>query len=113
MYHLRNEELITRDGSKPDNHSQGLKLMSLGLDSLIAYACAPGTVAYERTTGEKNSIFTKHLLKHIVTPNKDIRMILSAVTHGVIQDSSHMQIPHSCSVLQHENIYLYEQLSGK
>ncbi|CAF5118813.1 unnamed protein product, partial [Rotaria sp. Silwood1] len=76
--------------------------------TLIAFACAPGTMAiYGR--GEENGLFTKHLLKHIKTPNEDIQMILRDVTDGVIEESKSKQIPFVSASLAKKNIYLYSQ----
>ncbi len=62
-YHLRNDELTTRSDSGEGIHPQGFRTMSVGFGSLIVYACAPGTVASDGKKGEKNGLFTKHLLE--------------------------------------------------
>ncbi|CAF4064524.1 unnamed protein product, partial [Rotaria magnacalcarata] len=56
----------------------GFKEMQ-GAGALIAFACAPGIPAIDTPTGQvqRNGLFTKYLLRHIKTPNEDIRMILS------------------------------------
>jgi hypothetical protein len=81
--------------------------------SLIAFACAPGSTAVDGKKGETNGLFTKYLLKHIATPNEDIRMVLSAVTDGVMEESKLDQVPHITSILRHKNICLCEQAPGK
>jgi hypothetical protein len=81
--------------------------MSAGCGSLIVFGCAPGTVASDGETGEQNGLFTKHLLKHLITLNEDIRMILADVTKGVMNES------YSTAVLQQKYIYLNEQSQGK
>ena len=80
--------------------------------SLIALACAPGTIAIDGEEHE-NGLFTKHLLKHIATPNEDILNILRDVTAGVIQESNGNQIPFFSGSLLHKNIYLCEQAKGQ
>ena len=60
--------------------------------SLIAFACAPGTISIDGR-GQRNGLFTKHLLQHITTPNEDIQMILRHVTKGVVEESKSKQIP--------------------
>ncbi|CAF0976568.1 unnamed protein product [Rotaria magnacalcarata] len=58
----------------------GFKEMQ-GAGALIAFACAPGIPAIDTPTGQvqRNGLFTKYLLRHIKTPNEDIRMILSVM----------------------------------
>ncbi|CAF1275226.1 unnamed protein product [Rotaria sordida] len=106
-YHLRNPEGDARDPDASGSKPVGLKAMHKA-GSLIAFACAPGTLAIEGK-GEKNGLFTKHLLKHITTTNEDIRMILSDVTDGVIEESKSKQIPFLSASLSKRNIYLYGQ----
>ncbi|CAF1071090.1 unnamed protein product [Adineta steineri] len=93
-YDLRDQQLQQNGRGEQINHPQGLKPMPVKVGSLIVFACAPGTVADDGEAGETNGLFTKHLLKYIKTPNDDIRMILSDVTDGVIQESKSQQIPH-------------------
>ena len=80
--------------------------------SLIAFACAPGTVAIDGK-GQRNGLFTKHLLKYITIPNEDIRMILSDVTKGVTQESESKQIPFQSVSLEERNIYLCQKQSSR
>ncbi|CAF5126250.1 unnamed protein product [Rotaria sp. Silwood1] len=106
-YHLRNRELDARDADANDPKSIGLKAMHKA-GSLIAFACAPGTIAIDGRE-EKNGLFTKHLLKHIFTPNEDIQMILRDVTKGVKQESKSKQIPFVSASLSEREIYLCYQ----
>ncbi|CAF4419273.1 unnamed protein product, partial [Rotaria magnacalcarata] len=52
-----------------------------GAGALIAFVCAPGIPAIDIPAGQvpRNGLFTKYLLRHIKTPNEDIRMILSVM----------------------------------
>ena len=84
--------------------------MAANVGSLIAFACAPGTIAVD-APGQKNGLFTKYLLKLIPTPNEDIRMVLTDVTDGVMNESNSKQCPYTSAMLRQRNIYLYEQLS--
>ncbi|CAF4120233.1 unnamed protein product, partial [Rotaria sordida] len=106
-YHLRNPEVDARDPDASGSKSVGLKAMSKA-GSLIAFACAPGTIAIEGK-GHRNGLFTKYLLKHITTANEDIRMILSDVTDGVIEESKSKQIPFVSVSLSKKNICLCSQ----
>lgn len=126
-YHLRHTELIIRHDNKWTDCSRGDKSMPASAGPMIpntrsvignggfvlAFACAPGTIADDGKNGEINGLFTKHILKHILKPNEDIRMILADVTDGVMKESNLKQIPVITSSLRHKNIYLYEPLSGK
>ena len=76
--------------------------------SLIAFACAPGTLAIDGK-GQKNSPFTKSLLNHIKTPNEDIQMILRDVRREVKEESKSNQIPFISDGLLKKDICLYGQ----
>ncbi len=114
-YNLSNTDLITRpsDESEEDNQPQGLKLMSAKAGSLIAFAYAPGSTTDVGKEGETNGLFTKYLLKHMMTPNETIQAMLIDVTNDVMEESKSIQIPHVTSILRHKNICLYEQVLGK
>ncbi|CAF4118614.1 unnamed protein product, partial [Rotaria sordida] len=111
-YHLRNPEVDVRDPDArgpgaSDSKSVGLKAMYKA-GSLVAFACAPGTIASDGK-GQKNGLFTKHLLEHIKTKNEDIQMILRDVAKGVIQESKSKQIPFVSASLLERDIYLCSQ----
>ncbi len=80
--------------------------------SLVAFACAPRTIADEEKE-ERNGLFTKHLLKHITTPNQDVRILLADVTKGVQDESESAQIPFLNLSLLKKDIYLCVQPTGK
>ncbi|CAF4139710.1 unnamed protein product, partial [Rotaria sordida] len=106
-YHLHNPEVDARDPDASGSKLVGLKAMHKA-GSLIAFACAPGTIAIEGK-GQKNGLFTKHLLKHITTANEDIQMILRDVAKGVTQESKSKQIPFVSASLLERDIYLCSQ----
>ncbi|CAF2977319.1 unnamed protein product, partial [Rotaria sp. Silwood2] len=106
-YALQNSDLGTRALSVGNSQSAGLTAVHKA-GALIAFACAPGKLVNDRAE-EKNSLFMKHLLKHIATPNEDIVNILRDVTNGVMKDSNDEQIPFLSVQLRHKNIYLCEQ----
>ncbi|CAF1677294.1 unnamed protein product [Rotaria magnacalcarata] len=115
VYHLRNPKLnVALARAKKINNSQstGLKQMDGKAGTLIAFACTPGTIAQDGTN-EQNGLFTKYLLEHIATPNKDIRMIMAAVTRGVMTESKLNQRPSVSLTLWDEYICLFEQSAGK
>ena len=90
-YHLRDPNIDKRGSDGSDPKSVGLKAMHKA-GSLIAFACAPGTVAIENKR-ERNGFFTKHLLQHIKTANEDIELTLRGVIRGVKEESKSKQIP--------------------
>ncbi|CAF1020209.1 unnamed protein product [Rotaria sordida] len=99
-YHLCNPEVDARDPDASGSKSVGLKPMHKA-GSLIAFACAPGTIAIEGK-GQKNGLFTKHLLKHTTSVNEDIQMILRDVAKGVTQESKSKQIPFMQSQIENQ-----------
>lgn len=71
----------------------GLAIMNSPAGSLLAFATAPGTVAYADNT-ERNSIYTKHLLAALRDmPNTDIKDVFMAVRNRVLQDTERRQNP--------------------
>jgi hypothetical protein len=90
----------------------GLKEMHM-TGSLVAFACAPGTVADDGHE-QQNGLFTKHLLKHLATPSKDISALIRFVNVDVYQESNRKQKPEfTSSSLPKEDIYLFEDALGK
>jgi uncharacterized caspase-like protein len=107
-----NDDLVPRHGVEGVKRPQGFRAMATNTGSLIAFACAPGTKA-DDGKGHRNGLFTKHLLKHIETPNEDIHQTLVSVINGVTEESNRDQIPHISSTLREKRIYLYEQSASK
>ncbi len=68
---------------------QGLARMAGAEGSLIAYATAPGTVAWAGKASERNSPYTKHLLRFMKQPNLPIESILKKVRKAVILETRH------------------------
>ncbi|MGD1922985.1 MAG: caspase domain-containing protein [Paracoccaceae bacterium] len=58
---------------------------------LIAYATAPGTVAFD---GEgNNSNFTSALIEHLATPGLDLRLVFGRIRQDVVLTSRGSQVP--------------------
>jgi len=66
---------------------RGLTRMASAEGTLIAYATAPGTVAWGGEAGERNSPYTKHLLRFMKQPNLPIESVLKKVRKAVIQET--------------------------
>ena len=78
-----------------------------GHESLILFSCSDGTVADEGNPNE-NSLFTKHLLKHINTRNERVMDVFTKVVKEVKQESKLKQVPKIYTSLTDLNIYLGE-----
>ena len=73
--------------------SQGLAEMS-PRGSLIAFATAPGTTALDGLPTERNSIYTKHLLKQLRTQaHLSVLDLLTQVAGGVARETNQEQWP--------------------
>jgi len=86
---VRNECIlaICRDNSLigSRNLGRGLGKMDAPSGTFLAYSTAPGKVAADGGCGERNSPFTKHLLRAMQQPNQPIEEVfkeLSRRFHG-------------------------------
>ncbi len=78
-------------GSRDDGFARGLARVRSAGGSYISFATAPGNVAYD---GEgRNSPFTEALLRHISTPNVDIRLMMGDVRQDVFEATFQRQMP--------------------
>ncbi|CAM4844270.1 unnamed protein product [Rotaria magnacalcarata] len=111
-YDVRSSNSNPRNPTGNEPKLNGLKAMDAKAGSLIAFACAAGATA-DDGIGQKNGLFTKHLLKHIAIPKQDIRTTLALVTDGVMAESNSRQIPFVNLSLRYPHIPLCDELSGK
>jgi uncharacterized caspase-like protein len=84
------------------SHLQGLSSPNV----FIAYATAPGTRVLEGAG--RNSIYTKHLLRHITTPGLSLVQLFRHVRRAVIEESEGKQTPWESFSLP-ENFSLVKQ----
>jgi hypothetical protein len=75
----------------------GLAQLNGGPNTLIAFSTEPNNVAFDGTG--RNSPFTEALLRHLPTPNREIREVLSQVRQQVIEVTDGRQIPWDHSSL--------------
>jgi hypothetical protein len=75
----------------------GLARMDAPTGSIIAYATSPGEVAADGP--DRNGIFTKHLIQHMMTPNLPIEQVLKHVRIDVARQTNGRQIPWESSSL--------------
>ena len=76
----------------------GLARMNAPKGSLIAYATAPGKVAYDGQKG-KNGVYTKHLVLNIQKPGLKVEEVLKNVRIAVLDETNEKQIPWESSSL--------------
>ncbi|GAK53642.1 peptidase C14 caspase catalytic subunit p20 [Candidatus Moduliflexus flocculans] len=75
----------------------GLAMMTSPTGTLIGYATAPGTVAYDGPG--QNSPYTKHLLKAMTTPGLRIEDVFKQARVGVMVETGNKQVPWESSSL--------------
>jgi hypothetical protein len=84
----RNNTLI---GSR--NLGRGLGKMDAPTGTFLAYSTAPGRVAADGARGERNSPFTKHLLRAMQQPGLPIEEVFKEVRRNVSRETSGAQVP--------------------
>ncbi|CAF1270018.1 unnamed protein product [Adineta steineri] len=89
-----------------DISPRGMAPMSATGGSLIAFACAPGTMAADVASNGRNGLFTYHLRQHITKPGENITMLMIDVTSAVASETNNRQIPYYTSSLQTRDVYL-------
>ena len=90
------------------SREQGLARLDAPTGSLIVYATAPGEVAADGM--ERNGIFTKHLLRHMQTPNLPVEHVLKRVRIDVAAETKHRQIPWESSSLMGDFYFKTEKV---
>ncbi len=88
---------------------RGLAPMQAARGMFIAYATAPGAVALEGI--ERNSIYTKHLLRHMTTPGLSLEGLFRNVRQAVGEETQGRQIPWESSSVA-TPFYLVPQSAG-
>jgi osmotically-inducible protein OsmY len=79
--------------------SRGLARMDAPTGTFIAFATAPGKVAMDGAKGQRNSPFTKNLLRAIQTPDVPIELMFKEVRRLVLEDTKNEQVPWDNSSL--------------
>jgi len=73
--------------------SRGLAQMDAPRGTIIAYATSPGKVAADGDARERNSPYTKNLLKAMQSPNKPIEQVFKEVRRAVQDETKNQQTP--------------------
>jgi hypothetical protein len=90
---------------------RGLARMDAPKGSLIAYATAPGEVAADGP--ERNGIFTKYLMKHMIEPNLPIELVLKQARIDIVRATNGRQIPWESSSLMGDFYFNSEKSTPK
>jgi len=61
--------------------------------TFLAYSTAPGKVAADGGCGERNSPFTKHLLRAMQQPNQPIEEVFKEVRRNFGKETNGAQVP--------------------
>jgi len=73
--------------------SRGLANMDAPRGAIIAYATSPGKVASDGDPRERNSPYTKHLVRAMQSPNKPIEQVFKEVRRAVQDETKNQQTP--------------------
>lgn len=79
--------------------SRGLARMDAPTGTFVAFATAPGRVALDGGRGQRNSPFTKNLLRAIQTPDLPIELMFKEVRRLVLEETKNEQVPWDNSSL--------------
>ena len=86
--------------------------MSVSLQTLIVFACAPGKAVQDETRNNRNGSFMENLLKYIITSDKDIEEIMKNVARDVNLQTGGFQLPYRTSSLTEKRL-LSNKLQSK
>lgn len=78
---------------------QGLARMDAPTGTFVAFSTAPGRVALDGAKGQRNSPFTKSLLRAIQTPDVPIELMFKEVRRLVVDETKSAQVPWENSSL--------------
>jgi hypothetical protein len=79
--------------------SRGLARMDAPTGTFVAFSTAPGKVALDGAKGQRNSPFTKNLLRAIQTPDVPIELMFKEVRRLVVEETKSEQVPWENSSL--------------
>ena len=94
----------------PEYQATHTDVVRVPAGAYIVFACGSNQTASDGEITDRNGLFTKHLLKHITKPNKDITQLFRVVTNGVCIESKQKQKPVRIDgLIQSEQVYLNEK----
>ena len=91
-------------GSNFRSTGSGLTRMDSPAGTLIAFSTSPGKIAADG--GGRNSPYTKHLLKAILSPNMPIEQVFKEVRREVSMETKGVQIPWENTSLLADFVFL-------
>ena len=91
-------------GSSFRSTGSGLTRMDSPAGTLIAFSTSPGKIAADG--GGRNSPYTKHLLKAMLSPNMPIEQVLKEVRREVSVETKGLQIPWENTSLLADFVFL-------
>jgi uncharacterized caspase-like protein len=94
-----------------DGGSPGLLAATAPKGTVIAYATAPGAVAADNPRSN-NSVYTRHLVQHLVTPGLPIETVFKRTREAVLAASGGTQIPWESSSLVSEFCFARDAAGG-
>ncbi|MEY4729901.1 MAG: hypothetical protein RL020_1059 [Pseudomonadota bacterium] len=84
---------LTADGRKIKFRGQaGLANIQAPPGTMLAFSTSPGNVADDLAGGD-NSLYTKHLLRHMSAPGVPLEQMFKRVRIDVLQESQQKQVP--------------------
>jgi uncharacterized caspase-like protein len=109
--------LLILDACRDNPFATSVRLSAVGLaqmnappGTLIAYATAPGHVAQDGVG--RNGTYTKHLLRHMNTPEVPVELVLKRVREGVIRETRGQQVPWDSSSLRSDVVLAGDAQTG-
>jgi uncharacterized caspase-like protein len=89
-----NQYQLAADGRriKVRGAAHGLAVMQPPAGTLVAFSTSPGNVA-DDGAGERNSLYTRHLVRNLATPGLAIEQMFKRVRVGVMRESAQRQRP--------------------
>lgn len=94
-----NLHFLILDACRNNPFANGTRGVSFGLlkmyapaGTLIAFSTSPNSTSIERV-GERNGIYTKHLLKNLGIPNIPVELAFKNTRNDVLEDTSDKQVP--------------------
>ncbi len=100
------KKIQSRLGTSRSALGRGLAPIEPNEGTVVAFAAKDGTTASDGA--ERNSPFTKALLKHIVQPGLDVDFLLRHVRDDVLQETGGKQEPYKYGSLPAESLTLAE-----
>ena len=91
---------------RPVAEAGGLAQFDGGAGTFVAFATAPGQVAWDKTKGAVNSPFTAALLAHIAKPGQNISDLMIAVRNDVETATDGKQTPWDQSSLREQFFFV-------